>query len=83
MKHLLLLLPIAALLSSCTSAIKKLQGWAKTNGWKTKDQPFFAIYDPPWIPEIMRRNKVWLHVEVPGHKHELHEERQEEDGEGI
>jgi hypothetical protein len=31
----------------------------------------------------MRRNKVWLHVEVPGHKHEMHEERQEEDGEGI
>ena len=47
------------------AAVKKLQDWAKTKGWKAKGEPFFAIYDPPWTPEILRRNEVWLHVETP------------------
>ena len=45
-------------------AIEKLQAWIKTKGWKTKGEPFFAIYDPPWTPEFLRRNEVWLHVDT-------------------
>lgn len=26
-------------------------------------KPFFAYYDPPWTPEVMRRNEVWQRVE--------------------
>jgi DNA gyrase inhibitor GyrI len=26
-------------------------------------KPFFAFYDPPWTPELLRRNEVWQRVE--------------------
>jgi DNA gyrase inhibitor GyrI len=25
-------------------------------------KPFFAFYDPPWTPELLRRNEVWQRV---------------------
>lgn len=46
-------------------AIQKLVKWIASRGWKAKGEPFFAIYDPPWTPEILRTNEVWLRVEVP------------------
>jgi DNA gyrase inhibitor GyrI len=44
------------------AAIDDLQDWVKSQGWKADGQPFFAIYNPPWTPEFMRRNEVWLRV---------------------
>jgi DNA gyrase inhibitor GyrI len=26
-------------------------------------KPFFAFYDPPWTPELLRRNEIWQRVE--------------------
>lgn len=26
-------------------------------------KPFYAFYDPPWTPEMLRRNEVWQRVE--------------------
>lgn len=31
--------------------------------FKTVGEPFFAFYDPPWIPEWFRRNEVWQRIE--------------------
>lgn len=47
------------------AAIDKLQTWAKQQGWEADGKPFFAIYNPPWTPEFMRRNEVWLRVKPP------------------
>lgn len=43
-------------------AIDRLQAWVREQGWKSAGEPFFAIYNPPWTPEFMRRNEVWLRV---------------------
>lgn len=47
-----------------TAAVKQLEQWATKKGWKAKGKPFFAFYNPPWTPEILRRNEVWLHVDA-------------------
>ena len=47
------------------TAIDNLQAWVKQQGWRAEGQPFFAIYNPPWTPEFMRRNEVWLRVKAP------------------
>ena len=49
-------------------AVKKLRDWVDSKGWKAKGEPFFAIYDPPWTPEIFRTNEVWLRVDAPDQK---------------
>ena len=46
-------------------AVEKLRVWVDSKGWKAKGEPFFAIYDPPWIPELFRTNEVWLRVDTP------------------
>lgn len=51
-----------------TAAVEKLVTWAESRGWEAQGEPFFAIYDPPWIPELFRTNEVWLRVAVPDPK---------------
>lgn len=33
------------------------------NKLKPTGKPFFAFYDPPWIPELFRQNEVWQKLE--------------------
>ena len=40
-----------------------LQNVVKQRKLKPIGEPFFAFYDPPWTPELLRRNEVWQRVE--------------------
>jgi DNA gyrase inhibitor GyrI len=58
-----------------TYAVLRFSGWDKAdnrkaateslaklvaeNKLKASGNPFFAFYDPPWIPELMRQNEIW------------------------
>lgn len=44
-------------------AIKSLRAWIKEKGFKEKGEPSFAFYNPPWIPQVMRTNEVWIEIE--------------------
>jgi len=46
-----------------TAAVEALKAWVARKGWTSSGEPFFAYYDPPWTPEFMRRNEVWLRLE--------------------
>ncbi len=37
--------------------------WAKSMGWKPVGSTFYAFYNPPWTPELMRRNEVWIKID--------------------
>jgi DNA gyrase inhibitor GyrI len=41
-------------------AADKLGKWIAEKGWTAAGEPIFAFYDPPWTPEFMRRNEVWV-----------------------
>ena len=45
---------------SATESLAKLLTENKLN---TTGKPFFAFYDPPWIPEVLRQNEVWQKLE--------------------
>lgn len=42
-----------------TGDLAKLVADAKL---KPIGKPFFAFYDPPWTPELLRRNEIWQRV---------------------
>jgi DNA gyrase inhibitor GyrI len=44
-------------------AVADLKAWIAGKGWQVRGEPIFAFYDPPWTPEFLRRNEVWLRVE--------------------
>ena len=44
-------------------AITELSTFTTTKKLKTHGDAFFAIYDPPWTPEFMRRNEVWIKLD--------------------
>jgi DNA gyrase inhibitor GyrI len=62
-----------------TYAVLRFSGWDKPdnrkvateslakliteNKLKPTGKPFFAFYDPPWIPEMLRQNEVWQKLE--------------------
>ena len=59
-------------------AVLKFKGWtdpgnrrqasadllkrATAAGYKPVGKSFFATYNPPWIPELFRRNEVWQRI---------------------
>lgn len=43
-------------------AIESLREWIKTKNLKSSGEPTFAVYDPPWKPEFMRTNEVWIRI---------------------
>lgn len=45
-------------------AIESLREWIKTKNLKPSGEPSFAIYDPPWKPEFMRTNEVWIRIDA-------------------
>lgn len=45
------------------AAIAKLTELVAAQNLKPINEPFFAFYDPPWKPEMFRRNEVWQRVE--------------------
>ncbi len=62
-----------------TYAVLRFSGWDKEDNRKAATEslakliienklnptgnPFFAFYDPPWIPEMLRQNEVWQKLE--------------------
>lgn len=44
------------------NAVARLRAWVTEQGWQTDGEPFFAYYDPPWTPELLRRNEVWVRI---------------------
>lgn len=44
-------------------AVTDLSTFTTTKKLKTHGDAFFAIYDPPWTPEFMRRNEVWIKLD--------------------
>ena len=32
------------------------------SGENADKQKFFAFYDPPWTPELLRRNEIWQKI---------------------
>lgn len=47
-------------------AVAELQSWMKTQNLTAAAEPFFAYYDPPWIPTFLRRNEVMIRMASPG-----------------
>ena len=45
------------------NAVATLRQWIDKQGYHAAGQPVFAYYDPPWTPEILRRNEVLIRVE--------------------
>lgn len=45
---------------------KELIDALKSESYVIKSNPIFARYDPPWKPWFLRRNEVWIEVELPG-----------------
>jgi DNA gyrase inhibitor GyrI len=61
-----------------TFAVLRFKGWSKEesrkqasetlakliveNKLKPEGATFFAFYDPPWTPEMMRRNEIWQRI---------------------
>jgi DNA gyrase inhibitor GyrI len=43
-------------------AIEELLAWVEEKKLEPLGEPVFAFYDPPWTPELLRRNEVWLRV---------------------
>lgn len=41
-------------------ALQKLREWMAKQNLAPTGEPFFAYYDPPWIPGFLRRNEVLL-----------------------
>lgn len=48
------------------AALTKLRETIETEKLTTVGDPIFAYYDPPWTPELLRRNEVLLRVKDPG-----------------
>jgi len=46
------------------AAQKELLKWVDTKGWKSDGPAFFAFYNPPWTPEILRQNEVWIAIKT-------------------
>jgi len=62
-----------------TYAVLRFSGWDKADNRKAATEslaklvtenklnptgkPFFAFYDPPWTPEMLRQNEVWQKLE--------------------
>lgn len=44
------------------AALQSLREWMKTRGLEAAGGPFFAYYDPPWIPPFLRRNEAMIPV---------------------
>ena len=40
----------------------KLINWIEKNGWEREDQTEFAGYDPPWTPNILRKNETLIRL---------------------
>ncbi len=40
----------------------KLMAWVLKRGIKTKDQPLYAFYNPPWILPFLRRNEIIIDI---------------------
>lgn len=47
-----------------TAASEKLAALISENKLKPIGPNFFAFYDPPWTPELLRRNEVWQRIET-------------------
>jgi hypothetical protein len=45
-------------------SLAALQEWMKNQRLTPTGDPFFAYYDPPWIPGFMRRNEVLQRLAV-------------------
>ena len=44
------------------AAVERLRAWIDEKGWTSDGEPFFAFYNPPWTPELFRRNEVFLRL---------------------
>jgi len=42
----------------------KLIDWIEEKGWKQVDEPVWARYNPPFMPWFLRKNEIWIPVEV-------------------
>ncbi len=43
-------------------AAQKLDAWMLAHHWEPEEKPFFAYYDPPWVPTFFRRNEAMIRV---------------------
>lgn len=41
---------------------KKLAEWLTAHHWEAEEAPFFAYYDPAWVPTFFRRNEAMVRV---------------------
>jgi DNA gyrase inhibitor GyrI len=46
-------------------AREQLLQWIEKSGYRALAAPFFAYYDPPWIPGFLRRNEVLIQINPP------------------
>lgn len=44
------------------AALEKLTAWTAAQKLRTRGEPIFAYYDPPWTPTRLRRNEVMVRV---------------------
>ena len=43
--------------------LKKLTDALQRDGLKTRGEPMWARYDPPWKPWFLRRNEIWIELD--------------------
>ena len=43
---------------------EKLILYAKEHNYKTLSTPTYAFYDPPFMPWFLRRNEIWIEIEM-------------------
>lgn len=44
-------------------AAEALVKWVESEKLKPLGSTFYAFYNPPWTPEILRRNEVWIRID--------------------
>lgn len=47
------------------AASEKLEELISAEKLKSIGPEFFAFYNPPWTPEMFRRNEIWQRIETP------------------
>ncbi|MBV9392276.1 MAG: heme-binding protein [Verrucomicrobia bacterium] len=47
------------------SAFQKLGDWLRMNDCRAEGEPVAAYFDPPWMPDTLRRNEIMVRIKMP------------------
>lgn len=47
------------------TAFQKLGDWLRMNNCQAQAEPVAAYFDPPWMPNALRRNEIMVRIKMP------------------